>query len=88
MVIVLIAVIPGLIATGLICLMIIGETEVSKTLKYTGVWNILLATTVMVWYLTEVISDDYGMIIPGLQKVLLLSVMSWVILLVKEKKPG
>jgi len=85
MVIVLIAVIPGVIATGLMCLMIIGEASASNALKYTGVWNILLVTVVMIWYLTEAILDEYGMIVPGLQKVLLFSVISWVILLVKEK---
>jgi len=85
MVIVLIAVIPGLVATGLMCMVLSKEASISKMLKFSGICNIMLAAIVMVWYLTEAMTDDYGMMVPGLQKVLLFSLIGWVFLLIREK---
>jgi hypothetical protein len=84
LVVVLIAVVPGVCATGMMCKVIVHEPEASSMLKLLGIANVLLTILIVIWYLVEEITENYSMITPGMPKLLLLTLIIWIIMLLRE----
>jgi hypothetical protein len=84
LVIVLTAVVPGVCATALLCKVIVSEPKTSTMLKLLGIANVLLTVLLVIWYLLEEITENYSMITPGIPKLLLLTLIIWIIMLLRE----
>jgi len=84
MVTVLIAVIPAVTATGVLCVFVVQNTDTSLSMKILGMGNIILGITVVICYVIEELSENYSIFVPGLQKLILITLIIWIVMLVKE----